>query len=97
MKKVFDCWYEDPAGRLGRAQVYADNTLHAIEVAREYFRDYCYLGSLISTVTAQEIDMNADIKRKDIANQEEWEREADEEAWAAQAAEATARRQKSNG
>ena len=74
--------------------VAAETGEEAAEIARKVFTD-TGLYAIPSTVTAEEITMK--FRTNDIANKEEWNREADEEAWQAEAAAATARRQKSNG
>lgn len=75
--------------------IHAKDGEEACATARQHFKDYEYLSTPTATITAEEITMK--YRADDIANKEEWAREADEEAWAAEAAAATARRQKSNG
>ena len=77
--------------------LYARDQDEARRFAVEYFREREYTNYKPQEITVSKIDMNN--RKPDIANTEEWDRDADEEAWAAEAAAAAARtaaRQQSN-
>ena len=75
------CGWKHP-GIIRFIDLYAKDQDQAREFAVEYFREREYTNYKPKEITVSKVDMNN--RKPDIANQKEWDRDADEEAWAAE-------------